>query len=307
MELYLARQAGLCYGLRRALRLLENHVRRQGSKSLAVLQPFSDSPTAQESVRKLGIQEVDTLDEVPAGVSLALPLDGLDPHSEGRIRTQGISTLSTTCPRQARVRELAYKLAKEGYPVLVMGQVQEAEAAGILDWAEHGWTEQLGHLGADRSRVFAGCVTQPGDDAFVQVDDDVAHVALLSSPRAELDDLGALTSQGIRRFSQVRAYNTICHSVTSRSLDAAKLAKTCDLVLVMGRPDDSVCKILLASAESDRAKALLVSGPEDLPDLAKEDITKVGLVSSWDVAQNRFVAMVEHLRRTYSAKVVSTL
>ena len=258
-------------------------------------------------MRELGIRGIATLEETPEDVTLALPLEGLDPNSEVRIRDLGIATLTTTCPRQARVRELAYKLAKEGYPVLVLGGSDSAEAAGILDWAEFGWTEQLGRLGADRGRVFAGCVTEPGEDAFLQVDDDVAHVGLLSSPRARVEDLGALADQGVRRFSQVRAYNTTCHSVTSRRVDAARLGETCELVVIMGRREDPVLQLLAESAQAQGARTLVAGSPPDLPDLAKDSISRLGLISSWDVAQDRFVAMVEHLRTAYSAQVRSTL
>ncbi len=307
MELYLARQAGLCYGLRRALRMLENHARRQGTSSLAILEPFSDSPTANELVRSLGIRGITTLEETPDGMTLALPLDGMDPRSEATLKDQGIPILSTSCPRQTRAKELAYKLAKEGYPILVLGDIDDQDAAGILDWAEYGWAEQLDGLGADRGRVFAGCVTQPGKDAFVQVDDDVAHVSLLSSPRTNLDELGSLAAQGVRRFSQVRTYNTTCHSVTSRRIDAERLGEICEVVIVMGRTDDRVARLLAESAEGRGAQTILVPSIEDLADLSEQSIATLGLIASWDVDQGRFLAMVEHLRTTYGAQMRSTL
>ncbi len=296
MEVYVARTSGPCRGVRRAVRMVEQYVASHGPGSVAVLGNLVEWPSVWPVLQKYGVRRVEHLDEVAEGQALALPVGGVSARVQEQLDAWGGTVLPTVCDYRARAQNLAYRMARDGYPVLVLGPAEDPEVTNLLDWVEKGWREALARLAARADRVFAGCAISAEKESLEVVSEDVRHVAFISRCLERESVLSAAASLVVGRFAEVRFFNTICPSVLARSREARRLGERCDLVLVVGRQGDPLARLLVEEAQEAGARAMVLSGP-GMEERPWQEETRVGLVSTCEVPQELFVAVGEGLRR----------
>ena len=296
MELVFSRTAGPCYGVRRAVRMIRQHLARHGAGSVVSVGPVVDEPAVMRELAVHGLMIVDEVGDIKTGQVVALPVCGGNRDLERRVKDREGVPLVTVCPRLVRTRDLAYRLALDGYPVLVVGNSDTTESAAILDRAEAGWKEQFASLATHHGRVFAGALVDHGDRLDEQVPEDVSHVAVLARPTGTFEEYGHVVLAALERFEEVRAYPTLCRSLRNRYLEARRLAERCDTILVVGRTVMDMDGFVRDMGEAG-VRVVQIDGLEDVGTLDLTDVRSLGVVSSCLTLQSTLVTTVERLRK----------
>ena len=132
MEIEKARELGLCFGVKRAIKMLEEAVGKYGS--VETLGPLAHNQYLVEELAELGIKPVDELSQV-RGKILAITAHGLSPAVLAEIEAHHIHVIDTTCPLVRRAQNAAKELAGAGFTVIVFGEAEHPEVRGLLGWA----------------------------------------------------------------------------------------------------------------------------------------------------------------------------
>ncbi|MGB4442239.1 MAG: 4-hydroxy-3-methylbut-2-enyl diphosphate reductase [Coriobacteriia bacterium] len=212
MKVIVARHAGVCYGVERALRLAGEAA--SGGGDVATLGPLIHNPQAVAALQARGVGVASTLDDVPSG-TLIIRSHGVDPAVIIEARGRGLDVIDATCPFVSAAHTCAADLAADGYAVVIVGESDHPEVEGIL--AHAGGSALIVQHASDLPERLPGR--------------KIGVVVQTTQPPAVLQDVVAAL---LPRVSELRVCNTICSATAKRQASAAELAETVDVIVVVG-------------------------------------------------------------------------
>lgn len=213
IEIEVARHAGVCYGVERALGLAEKAA-REAAKPVNTLGPLIHNPLVVSDLERIGVGTASSVDEVDGG-TVIIRAHGVVPSVVDDARDRGLDVLDATCPYVKKVHNAAERLVREGYQLIVVGESGHPEVEGIM-----------GHAG-DGARV----VSSPEDLDGIELGRKVGVVVQTTqTPSA----LAAIVGELSKRTMDLRVVNTICSATQERQDSAAELSRRVDAMVVIG-------------------------------------------------------------------------
>ncbi len=214
VEIVVARFAGYCYGVERALRITEEALEKaQGP--VASLGPIIHNPSVVGQLEERGVEVVDSFDRAE-GCTLIVRTHGVAPGVIEGAREKHLEVVDATCPFVAVAQRKAATLRDAGYRVVILGERDHPEVAGLQGFAgeraivvEDATGLPLEELRGQR----VGVVVQT-----TQTTDKLARVATALAPVAR----------------ELLVFNTICDATEKRQDAACELAGEVDVVVVVG-------------------------------------------------------------------------
>jgi len=159
VRIEVARYAGVCYGVERALKMASEAA--ESGKPVRTLGPLIHNPQAVESLRARGIEVAACLDEVDDG-TVVIRTHGVDPAIIASAREKGLDVVDATCPFVSTAHQVAERLKSDGYTVVIVGEADHPEVEGILAHAggDALVVEEVGDLPAKLPSRRVGVVVQ---------------------------------------------------------------------------------------------------------------------------------------------------
>lgn len=213
IDIEVARYAGVCYGVERALGMAEKAA-GEARKPVNTLGPLIHNPLVVNDLERIGVGTASNVSEVEEG-TLIIRAHGVVPSVVEDARTRGLDVLDATCPYVKKVHNAAERLVREGYQLIVVGESGHPEVEGIM-----------GHAGDD-----AHVVSVPGDLDAIDLSRKVGVVVQTTQTPGALADVVAELS---KRTMDLRVINTICSATQERQDSAAELARRADAMIVVG-------------------------------------------------------------------------
>lgn len=213
IDIEVARYAGVCYGVERALGMAEKAA-DEARKPVNTLGPLIHNPLVVNDLESIGVGTASNVSEVEEG-TLIIRAHGVVPSVVEDARARGLNVLDATCPYVKKVHNAAERLVREGYQLIVVGESGHPEVEGIM-----------GHAGDD-----AHVVSVPGDLDAIDLSRKVGVVVQTTQTPGALADVVAELS---KRTMDLRVINTICSATQERQDSAAELARRADAMIVVG-------------------------------------------------------------------------
>ena len=207
-----AREAGACYGVERALQLAIDAA-RDAEGPVHTLGPLIHNPVVVSELEAEGVTVVDD-PAVGRGATLLLRTHGVTPAVEAAARKSGAAVLDATCPFVKKVHRAIERLAKDGYQPIIVGEAGHPEVEGTLGHAPE-----------------ALVIGSGADLASVEVGKRVGVVVQTTMAKSVLDEVVVAL---LGRADEVRVLNTICSATSERQSAAAELAARADVMVVIG-------------------------------------------------------------------------
>lgn len=272
-----ARETGFCFGVRRAIEILEKAAREHGN--VETLGAVVHNEQVMQRLAKLGITAANSVDEIQGKV-VAISSHGVSPEIEAELKQRGITIVDTTCPLVRRAQTTARKLTESGFSVIVYGDAQHPEVKGIL-----GWTDNKGLATLDAERIPASLLSSPRLGVLSQTTQIPEHFAQFTGKLAE----SSLTD------AEIRIVDTICRDVKERQAVSLELAKKVDLMLVVGGRSSANTK-RLAELCSVAAETHQIETAEEIDPSWLRDVRRVGVTSGTSTAAETVEAVLKKLK-----------
>ena len=119
MEVFLAKTAGFCFGVDRAVKTVQRLLSEKGR--VYTLGPIIHNPQMVKELEEKGAIAVDAPEQVPTGECLVIRSHGVGEDMMARIQKQGLSCVDATCPFVKKIHTLVHDASLEGRRVLVAG------------------------------------------------------------------------------------------------------------------------------------------------------------------------------------------
>jgi 4-hydroxy-3-methylbut-2-enyl diphosphate reductase len=233
-----------------------------------------------ERLRRRGAIFVDDLAEVPEGSLLIFSAHGVSPAVRKEAKSRDLRVIDATCPLVTKVHLEALRFAREGYEILLIGHRGHVEVEGTLGHAPE--RMHLVETAADVEHVVIG---------------DPSRVGVVTQTTLSVDDTADVMAAIRARFPEVNApgKDDICYATQNRQTAVKQLARSSDLVLVIGSTTSSNANRLVEVARNAGTKALLIESADDVDPTWLQGITTVGLTAGASTPESLVQATIERL------------
>ena len=228
MRLELARSAGFCYGVRRAVQMAE--MAAEEGRPCVMLGPIIHNRDVIAYLESIGVGLVDTPEEVPPGAAVLIRS-----HGEGRpvheaLARLGRPVIDATCPNVSRIHQIVSRAEEGGRQVLIIGTRTHPEVAAIAGWCR-------------RPVVLEGVAELSNwlETAPERRDIPLTMVSQTTSTRFIWD---SCVEKAKKEWTNLRIFDTICNATCKRQSEAQALAARSDAMVVIGGRESSNTKRL---------------------------------------------------------------
>jgi 4-hydroxy-3-methylbut-2-enyl diphosphate reductase len=286
MEIVLASPRGFCAGVDRAIEIVERAL-DIFSAPIYVRHEVVHNRFVVESLRERGAVFVDELNEIPDGNTVIFSAHGVSKTVRDEAAQRDLRVFDATCPLVTKVHLEVARYSREGYEVVLIGH--------------RGHPEVEGTMGQYRVRENNG-----GIYLVVTVDDveqlkikNPAKIAYVTQTTLSMDDTGEVIAALRRRFPQIESpkKDDICYATQNRQDAVKDLARSCDLVLVVGSPNSSNSNRLREVAERLGTKAFLIDDGDQIRKEWLDKAQRIGITAGASAPEVLVNGVIERLRR----------
>ena len=217
----LAKFAGFCYGVKRAVETVKKIKSENPDKNVFVLGELIHNTQVIDELESLGIKTLTELPEHGEGICVVRS-HGESPEVIENIKNAGFELVDLTCLDVKKVQQKAVELAKDGYFVVIVGKSEHPEVIGIRANAEQ-YTDKV---------IVASDVSQ-----LVPYEQELkAHkkIGVVVQTTQKLETLTPIVEYLTGISKELNIANTICSSTSMRQAEAKELAQNSDLMIVVG-------------------------------------------------------------------------
>ena len=218
MPVILAKSAGFCYGVERAVKLAEQTAREKGS--CVMLGSIIHNAHVVRELEALGARQVDDISQVRPGETVIIRSHGETRQVYQQLEALGAEVVDATCPNVRRIQRLVAGAGEEGRTPLIIGEQHHPEVLGAASWSENsvivdGPAALEAWLAEDPARR-----TMP-----------LMAVAQTTYIRTLWDDCVKILK---KQCTNVKISDTICNATHKRQSEAAEIAAMSDVMAVVG-------------------------------------------------------------------------
>ncbi len=246
MQIILAKTAGFCFGVNRAVKLTYELL-EQG-RPVATLGPLIHNPQVVEDLESKGAITCDSVDDVPDGCEVVIRSHGVGQSVYDKISTRRLAYHDATCPFVTKIHKIAARAGAEGAMLLVAGDAKHPEVQGIVGHTT-GKVKVFANL-AELEKLLPELTQQKSIFAVAQT---TFNVQSWETCKEFLKN----------QCTNAKIFDTICNATWARQQEAEDLSQKCDHMVVIGGHHSSNTQKLLQVA-ARHTKAINVETADEL-------------------------------------------
>ena len=261
MQIILAKTAGFCFGVNRAVKLTYELL-EQG-RPVATLGPLIHNPQVVEDLESKGAITCDSVDDVPDGCEVVIRSHGVGQSVYDKISTRRLVYHDATCPFVTKIHKIAARAGAEGAMLLVAGDAKHPEVQGIVGHTT-GKVEVFANL-EELEKLLPELIQQKSIFAVAQT---TFNVQSWETCKEFLKN----------QCTNAKIFDTICNATWARQQEAEDLSQKCDHMVVIGGHHSSNTQKLLQVA-ARHAVAINVETADELDPAWLKDAVTVGVTA----------------------------
>lgn len=267
MKVILAKSAGFCFGVQRAMDLTLKEVEQSdGSQKIYTYGPLIHNDEVVNDLKAKGVGVIDSPEEIKdiAGQTMVIRSHGVAKEIYDLARENGVKTVDATCPFVKKIHNIVNEKSSEGYTIIVIGDPTHPEVKGIVGWC-------------------------PGKVYVLQTEDEVRNFKIPDGEDQRLCIVSQTTfnAQKFKYFVEIvtkKRYdtvviNTICSATAVRQQEAAEISGQVDRMIVIGDAKSSNTKKLVEICKAHCTGTYHIQTVRDLPITDLNDDECVGITA----------------------------
>ena len=237
MKVILAKTAGFCFGVNRAVEMTYQLL-GEGRK-VATLGPLIHSPQVVRDLERRGAVTCDTVEQVPDGYEVVIRSHGVPREVYDKINTRSLAFHDATCPFVTKIHKIAAEAGENGALLLVAGDASHPEVQGIV-----------GHTSGE-VRIFANLEQLKRLAPELEEQKSIYVVAQTTFNVQSWEICKEFLKN---QCTNSKIFDTICNATWARQQEAEDLSQKCDhMVVIGGHHSSNTQKLLQVAARHTRA------------------------------------------------------
>jgi 4-hydroxy-3-methylbut-2-enyl diphosphate reductase len=244
MRVLLADEYGFCFGVERAVEMVEEAL--EEGDTVRALGPLIHNDQEMSRLEVQGVRTISEPVQIKRGETAVIRAHGVTPQVEAELRAKASKVVDATCPFVTKVQKLASRAAAQDRHVVVVGNPEHPEMIGVFGYApEHSFVvnnaEEVAALPRLKNPLVVSQTTIKLQNFL-----DVAEAV-----KDKTDD-------------EVQIVNTICSATRDRQDAARALAGEVDAFYVIGGRHSSNSRKLLAVCKEQCEKSFLIETEDEI-------------------------------------------
>ena len=284
-DIKLAKFAGFCYGVKRAVDTVKKLKKENPSRNICVLGELIHNSHVIEELDAMGIKSLTELPQKGDGICVVRS-HGESPKVFEAIEKAGFEVYDLTCPDVKKVQQKAIELAENGYFVIIVGKAQHPEVIAIKANAEK-YSDKV--LVADSSEQLK---------IYEQQLKEHKKIGVVVQTTQMISNLNEIVAYLTPIAKELHVANTICQSTAKRQAEAKELAKESDLMIVVGSKK-SANTTHLAEILKEITSTIHIETSEELDDYKEliETSQRISITAGASTPQNLIDKVIENIQR----------
>ena len=248
MKVTLAKTAGFCFGVNRAVDLVEKAV--DAGKRVYTLGPIIHNRHVTEHFALRGVDELSSPEEAPPGVCVIIRSHGVARAIQQTLESRGVEIIDATCPFVKLIHKIVAEAECRGRLPVVIGTRDHPEVVAITGWCDH-------------SLVFE---TPEELEKWLYSSPDNAKIPVtLVCQTTNTQKIWENCKEIIKKVcTNSEIFDTICEATEKRQKEASELSRNCDAMVVVGDPSSSNTKRLAMICRQYCDNVALIESADEL-------------------------------------------
>ena len=248
MKIRLAKSAGFCYGVKRAVELAESAA--QSGEPCVMLGYIIHNSDVVDRLASQGVKVVKDPDQVPQGCGVIIRSHGESRETYERLEKQGARILDATCPNVKRIHQIVSQAEEQGRQPVIIGTPHHPEVTAIAGWCSH-------------PVVLSGAQEL---EAWLQEDENRKNLPLtfVSQTTSTRKIWDGCVKKAKKECTNAEFFDTICGATSKRQEEAHQFAAQCDKMVVIGDGKSSNTKRLAEICRESCPDVQLIERAADL-------------------------------------------
>ena len=263
MSITLAKTAGFCYGVKRAVELAESTAK--SGRDCVMLGSIIHNEHVVRHLKEQGMGQVDRVEDVPAGSCVLIRSHGEAEAVHQALEQRGLSVIDATCPSVARIHKLVRSAQQQGRVPVIIGLPSHPEVVAIAGWCSTPVVLQ------DDSAFSEWLSESPQ-----RRDLPLTLVFQTTSTRSAWNNCEKIAK---KQCTNAEIFDTICNATAHRQQEAQELASQSDIMIVIGDHKSSNTRHLAELCRQKCSKVYWIETADELPDDLDAGAMRIGITA----------------------------
>ena len=282
MKTILADKAGFCFGVSRAMELVENEI-ASGAHPIFTYGPMIHN---EEVIRDLEARGVTVTDLTGAlanktGGTMLIRSHGITRDEYEALQNAGYEIVDGTCPFVSKIHRYVEEYSAQGYQIVIIGDPAHAEVKGICGWVTNG----------------TPIVVRTAEEAKVLSMPAGSKVCVVSQTTFNLNKFQEIIEIISQKGYYIKVCKTICAATRERQEAAQVLAHEVDAMIVIGGKDSSNTRKLYEICSGICPDSFLIQTKDDLDPADFHSFDYVGITAGASTPNNIIEEVQNHVRK----------
>ena len=295
INLYLASPRGFCAGVDRAVKIVEQAIKKYGSP-IYVRHEIVHNKDVVKSLENLGAVFVDEITDAPENSTIIFSAHGVPKSVFINAKKRKMLSIDATCPLVTKVHNETIKHFNNSKKILLIGHKNHPEVIGTMGQIPDGNVILIESLN-DAKNIYI---------------EDANNLAYATQTTLSVDDTKEIIEVLKQRFPGIKGPSTedICYATTNRQMAVKSMANVCDYVLVIGAQNSSNSQRLVEVAKKNGvSNSYLISEENDLNiflnNLNFTNSINIGLTAGASAPETLVQILISKLKKKFEVNLIN--
>ncbi|MCI8564622.1 MAG: 4-hydroxy-3-methylbut-2-enyl diphosphate reductase [Lachnospiraceae bacterium] len=262
MEVTVAKSAGFCFGVKRAVDMVYEEAVKE--RKVYTLGPIIHNEQVVEEFAEKGVQVLESVEELEDGedATVIIRSHGIAKKVFQQLEDKKVRIIDATCPFVKKIHRIVQEKKEEGYQIVIAGSAKHPEVVGICGWC--GNQCQVVETLEEAQK----CVLETGKKVCV--------VAQTTFNYKKFKDIVAILS---KKSYDILVMNTICNATEERQTEAGTIARKSDAMIVIGGKHSSNTRKLYEICKNECLNTHFIQTLDDLDLKLFQSFRSVGITA----------------------------
>ena len=262
MEVLLAKTAGFCFGVKRAIDMVYDQVEKGNVYTYGPIIHNEEVIKDLESKGVRIIHSIDDFDQIQGDGIVVIRSHGVEKSIYDKVKEKNMELVDATCPFVKKIHNIVNQDSKDGRKIIIIGDITHPEVQGIMGWC-NGEPVVVDSVESAEKLSF-------GDDESISV---------VSQTTFNHKKFNSIVEIFEKKGYNTIVYNTICNATEERQKEAAFIAKQVDAMIVIGGKNSSNTQKLYEISKKECANTYYIQTLVDLDLATFESVGRVGITA----------------------------
>ena len=267
MEVIVAKTAGFCFGVKRAVDKVYDCI---GDKKVYTYGPIIHNEEVVAELERKGVSVLEETGPFPtvSDSTVIIRSHGVAESVYNELEKSGFEIVDATCPFVLKIHKIVEEESKSGNTVIIIGNENHPEVEGIKGWS-HGNTFVIG-----------------SSEEALEFNIDTKKVTIVSQTTFNYKKFQEIVEILQERGYDIKCLNTICNATQERQTEALSIAKVVDAMIVIGGKSSSNTQKLYDICSRECKMTFYIQTAEDMDFTRLNGLERVGITAGASTPKN---------------------